>query len=137
MEVYIVIIFIPLILLLFLAFGIFTVISERRIRTKGIETLANVVKIEEIKSQQDYSYKLYVEFVNKRGKTISQAIDDTVSNRPPQELPFKIPIIYLEHKGKLEIVLSKNKTMLFIGIAVSLFAIVLLILFAFYAVENF
>ena len=136
MEIYAVLIIIPLILLAFLAFGVYTFLHERKIRSKGIRILAKVIKIDTIRSQQDVSYKLTVEFTDNTGKTITQPIEDTLSNQPKQEIPFNIPIIYLKGEKEIDIVLEKNKTMLIIGFSVSLFSILMLVLFVFYAIEN-
>ncbi len=132
MEQYIILIAVPLVLAAFLAFGLSMYISQRKIRKHGTHTLAKVVQIDTIKSQQDVSYKLTVEFTNQRGKTIIHQIASTVSNPPEQKVPFQIPIIYLENKGKLEVIIGNNKTLSIIGISVSLFSILMLILYAFY-----
>jgi hypothetical protein len=135
MENQFVLFIIPVVLILFLVIGLYLYLKERKIRSNGKKTTATVIEIRKEQSQQDVSYRFVVEFRNSNGKKIVQEINNTVSNRPKEKVPFKVPIIYLEKNESTEIILAKDKSILIIALSMSFFAILMLVFFVLYISE--
>jgi len=91
--------------------------KDRKIRAEGTKTLGTVVDVQEEYSSDGTSYRLTVEFKDRNGKLIRQALDYTTGFKPKQSIPYKTPIYYLQDKNQTKIALANSKAMLFMGIA--------------------
>ena len=98
MDEYFGIIFQSLFGFTFLGVGYYIIYLDRKIKAKGRKTLATVIELKEVRSQDAITYKPVFEFRNNKGETIIQELDYSSSWKPKKIPPYQTPIYYLEEK---------------------------------------
>lgn len=92
----------------FLGTGLYMMFNDRKIKQQGRKTLATVIDVNEISTNDGVTYEKVIEFQGSQGERVVQTLDYSTSIKPKRVLPYKIPIYYLQQNHRYKIVLAKN-----------------------------
>ena len=113
----------------FFYLGIYILYTDRKIKKQGRKTLATVIDINEIESNDSVTYELILKFLGKNGEDVIQPLGFSSSIKPKRNTPYKIPKYYIEENGRYKLVLANNKLKVFIGICILFIGSAILVFF--------